>query len=297
VSRADGAGTLWVIGAGRAGLALGLLLFRARGAELGLLHFGGRRATPPAHPLFEGDSPAATYAAGWTVPAGPIAGVVIAVPDAALAEAAGRLAGARLPAGTPVLHLCGAQGAEVLGPVAAAGCAIGALHPLAAVADPVEGADRLRGVWWGVEAEGEALLFAGRIVAAAEGRMLRVEPGAKPLYHAAAVFASNYIVALLAVAEQLMQRAGAEPGAARAALGALAAGALANVAEAGPAAALTGPVVRGDVETLRLHLASLSDSERALYSPLARATLGLAAERGLDSEARDRIQRLLEEER
>lgn len=294
---AAGAEPLWIIGAGRAGLALGLLLHRAGMVGDGGLWVSGRRPDAPDHPLFRSAAAPAVYRAGLGVPAQELVGVVLAVPDAALPGVAAALAAAGLPSGTPVLHLSGALGAEALAPLAEAGFPVGALHPLAAVADPVAGADRLRGVWWGVEAEGEAMLLAGRIVAAAEGRMLRIEPGAKPRYHAAAVFASNYVVVLLHLAERLMRQAGAEPGAARAALTALAAGAVANVEATGPADALTGPVARGDAPTLRLHLAGLSEPERAVYSPLAGAALELAGEGGLDPAAAQRISQVLEEER
>jgi predicted short-subunit dehydrogenase-like oxidoreductase (DUF2520 family) len=286
---------MWIVGAGRAGLALGLLLWR-RGAVT-RLHLAGRRAEPPAHPLFHGAEPPATYAAGLALPPFRPDGVVLAVPDGALAGVAEGLASAGLPVGTPVLHLSGVHGAAILRPLADAGCDTGAMHPLAAVADPVAGAERLRGAWWGVEAEGAALAFAERIVTAAEGRVLRVAPGGKALYHAAAVFASNHVVALLGAAEAMMTRAGVEPESARAALCALAAGAVDNVAEAGPAHALTGPVARGDAETLRLHVDALSPGERFLYFPLAGAALGLARRHGLDHEAARRIERFLEEHR
>jgi predicted short-subunit dehydrogenase-like oxidoreductase (DUF2520 family) len=294
MSPASGGDHLWIVGAGRAGLALGLLLFRS-GALAGLT-VTGRRSDPPAHPLFDGSFPGARYT-DQLEPPDPLTGVLLAVPDDVLSAAAARLAGVGVSAGTPVLHLCGAQGAEVLRPLAEAGCATGALHPLVAIADAATGAERLRGAWWGVEADGAALTLAEHIVAAAEGQVLAVAPGGKALYHAAAVFAANYAVALLGTAERLMERAGVEPAAARAALTTLAAGAVANVARSGPAAALTGPVARGDAETLRLHLRRLSEAERALYSVLARAALGLARERGLESGAAERIERVLEEER
>jgi predicted short-subunit dehydrogenase-like oxidoreductase (DUF2520 family) len=295
MSGASGADSLWIVGAGRAGLALGLLLCRSGMAEH--IGFTGHRAEAPDHPLFSGSVPGAHYSDRLQPPEHALTGVLLAVPDAALPEVARRLAGLGLPAKVPVLHLSGAHGAEVLQPLAEAGYSTGTLHPLAAIADPVEGAGRLRGVWWGVEAEGVALLLADRIVGAAEGRVLRVAPGAKPLYHAAAVFASNYVVALLGVAEQLMERAGAEPGAARAALVSLAAGAVANAEAAGPVAALTGPIARGDVETLRLHLSKLSEPERGLYLPLAGSVLRLAERRGLDRKSVRRIETLLREER
>ncbi|CAN5698866.1 hypothetical protein BH23GEM3_BH23GEM3_06000 [soil metagenome] len=293
MSEGAGEDDLRIIGAGRVGLALGLLLQRAGAARS--LTFVGRRSTAPDHPLFAGGGYVASYHAGLPPAAPPPTGVLLAVQDAALPEAVRALARERLPAGTPVLHLSGALGADLLQPLAERGCSVGSLHPLAAIADSVEGAERLRDVWWGVEAAGEAGELAGRIVAAASGRILTITPGGKPLYHAAAVFASNYVVALLATAEQAMGRAGAPLPEARAALAALASGAVHNVAVSDPCAALTGPVARGDADTVALHLAHLSDAERALYSPLTRAALELARVRGVDVADARRIEHLLED--
>jgi predicted short-subunit dehydrogenase-like oxidoreductase (DUF2520 family) len=146
-----------------------------------------------------------------------------------------------------------------------------------------------------VEGEGAAGALAERIVAACGGRVLRVRPGGKAIYHAAAVFAANYAVALLGVGERLMERAGIAPEEARAALAGLAAGAVANTAAHGPAAALTGPVARGDEATVRLHLARLSAEERPLYCLLGKETLRLARAAGLDPEAADRVAHALGE--
>ena len=284
---------LWIVGAGRMGLALGLVLHGAGGVHS--LTFVGRDSTPPDHPLFIGDTPVARYR---TLP-DPLdllpTGVVLAVPDSALTEAVADLIVAGLRPGTPVLHMSGAYGLDVLQPLAKLSCPVGSLHPLASVADPIRGAERLRGVWWGVAAEGAALGLAERIVQAAEGRILSLSPGTQPLYHAAAVFASNYVVALLSAAERLMEQAGVRTEDAREALTELATGTVRNVAAKDPVAALTGPIARGDAGTVALHLASLSDAERALYSPLARAVLELARVRGVDLAAAQRIEDLLED--
>ncbi|HEV2132134.1 MAG TPA: Rossmann-like and DUF2520 domain-containing protein [Longimicrobiaceae bacterium] len=289
---------LWIVGPGRMGLALGGLLHQAR--AVASLTYLGRRPAPPPHALFEGDSPPARYLPDLLALASlhpDPTGVLLAVPDAAVEEVAARLAESELPPGIPVLHLSGTLELEVLAPLARVGYSVGVLHPLAAVADPVEGAQRLRGAWFGIEGEGAALALAERIVHAAEGHALRLQPSMRPLYHAAAVFASNYLVALLGVAERLMARAGVSQAEARAALTQLAAGALAGVAERGPAAALTGPIARGDAGTVRLHLARLSGDERLLYSVLAGETLSLARESregGVDP-ALAHIEELLEE--
>ena len=226
--------------------------------------------------------------AGWTVVVSGrdwvrpphVTGVVIAVPDRAIASVADTLSSS-LAAGTPVLHTSGSIGLEALQPLAAHGCSVGGLHPLASATGP----DALRGVWWGVEANGPPLALAERIVAASDGQILSVPAEGRALYHAAAVLASNALVALLSTAEGVMERAGVAPEQTRPALAALAGGALGSVERLGPVAALTGPISRGDVDTVRAHLAQLSPTERAVYCALAREALALARQRGLDPAA------------
>lgn len=285
---------LWIIGAGRTGLALGLRLHRAHAA--GRLTVTGRLAQAPEHPLFAGDPPGAEYRPSIENPPSGMDAVLIAVPDRAIAEVAHRLASIDLLSTIPILHTSGSRSTDILRPLADRGHSVGSVHPLAAIADPVEGADRLAGATWGVEGEGAAAALAERIVAACGGTALRIAPGGKPAYHAAAVFASNYAAALLGVAERLMEQAGVDAADARPALTALAAGAVENVAARGPAQALTGPIVRGDVETVALHLERLSAGERALYCLLGREALRLARSAGLDAAAAERLQALLGED-
>ncbi|MDB4948057.1 MAG: hypothetical protein JWM27_706 [Gemmatimonadetes bacterium] len=285
-------GLIWIVGPGRVGLSLGVALHRAGAA----LAFSGRGGAIPNHPLLEGDPPAARWRGGsFAAPAG-LSGIVVAVPDRAVREVAGRLASADIDRSVPVVHTSGALGMEALESLRAAGHPVGGVHPLAAVADTVDGADRLRGAAFGVEGEGLARALAERVVAACGGVALPIRGGGKPLYHAAAVFASNYAVALLAVAERLMEAAGVDAEDARPALAALAEGAVANVRALGPAAALTGPVARGDDETVRLHRARLSAGVRPLYSLLGREALALAERAGLDPAAVDRVRAALGDE-
>lgn len=284
-------GHLWIVGAGRTGLSLGLRLHRSH--AVGRLTISGRRPAAPEHPLFAGRPPAARYLSSLdTGPADPDA-IVVAVPDRAIEEVAGRIAALGLPAHLPVLHTSGSRGGDTLAALAALGHPVGSAHPLAALADPVVGAERLAGATWGIEGEGEALRLAERIVAACGGRALHLAPGGKAVYHAAAVFASNYAVTLLSVAERLMEAAGVNAEDARPALAGLAAGAVENVGARGPAAALTGPVARGDAETVEFHLARLSADERALYCLLGREALRLAREAGVEEAAAERLSALL----
>lgn len=286
-----GAEGVWVVGAGRIGLSLALLLHRAGAAAP--LTVSGRRPAPPDHPLFAAG--AARYQADLSAPSPPPALAVIAVADADVAAVAERLAPVLAPP-TVVLHTSGALGSEALRPLAQRGCPVGSLHPLAAVADPLSGADRLRGAWFAAEGDPGAVEAARGVVEAAGGRLLEINPAGKPLYHAAAVLASNYLVALFAAAERLLAASGAPPAEGRAALLELARGALANLEGADTAAALTGPVSRGDAETVRRHLDRLSPPDAALYSTLGREALSLARRRGLDADAARRLEILLGED-
>lgn len=281
---------LWIVGPGRLGLALGLRLARAGAVDA--LVYSGRRAGPPPHPLFRGDS-ISRYQAGLDPAPGDLTGVLLAVPDDALAAAVAELAAAPLPHAVPVLHASGSQSVDVLAPLAAHGHPVGGIHALAAIADPVEGADRLRGATFGVEGDGAARALAERLVAACGGQVLAIRPGGKALYHAAAVFASNYAVALLSIAERLMDEAGIPAEDAQPALAALAAGAVENVAARGPVEALTGPVARGDAATVERHLARLSGADRDVYCLLGREALKLAVSRGLGPAAAARLRTLL----
>ena len=282
---------LWIIGPGRLGLALGLRLRRA-GAVASLV-YSGRRPFAPDHPLFGASDAIARYQSSVDPVPDALTGILIAVPDDAISAAVEELVSVALPEGVPVLHASGSQSLDVLAPLAARGHPVGGMHALAAIADPVEGADRLRGATFGVEGEGAARALAERLVAACGGRVLAIRPGGKALYHAAAVVASNYAVALLSVAERLMAEAGVPAEESQPALAALAAGAVENVAARGPAAALTGPVARGDAATVRRHLARLSGADRDLYCLLGREALKLAMARGLDPAAAARLGDLL----
>jgi predicted short-subunit dehydrogenase-like oxidoreductase (DUF2520 family) len=119
-------------------------------------------------------------------------------------------------------------------------------------------------------------------------RPFRLTRRAKAAYHAAAVFASNYFVVVEAVAHRLLQRAGVPRAAAWRALRPLVEGTLENLAR-GPAAALTGPVVRGDVTTIRRHRAALPAADEALYRALGRGALALAREGGMDDATAGRV--------
>jgi predicted short-subunit dehydrogenase-like oxidoreductase (DUF2520 family) len=192
------------------------------------------------------------------------------------------------------LHLSGARTSQVLTPLARRGAHAGSLHPLMTVAkEPRDAASRLQGATFALEGDPAAVRAGRRLARALGGVPAVVPPKARPAYHAGAVFASNYVVAALAAAEDLLVEAGLTRRAARAALARLARASVENAAAVGPAAALTGPIARGDVATVRRHLASLDAGMRRLYAALGRHALRLAREAGLRGARARAIARLL----
>ncbi len=223
--------------------------------------------------------------------------ILIAVPDGAIGDVARVLADAGMRSGV-ALHTCGARGPEALAPLAAAGVACGAWHPLQTVANPEEGARVLPGVAFAIDGEGEAAAWAEHLTAGLDGLALHISATKRPLYHAAAVMASNYLIALLSTAVMLMREAGVEEATARRALAPLARASIENASRMGPAAALTGPIARGDSDTVREHLVALANAAPeavGLYCAAGLATLQIARQQGLGKSSVSAIGELLRE--
>lgn len=235
-----------VIGPGRAGSALALALGQA-----------GWEVEPP---LRRGDD-LAHAAIGVDL-------LVIATPDSAVADVAAAIAPAP---GTVVAHLAGALGLEVL----AGHHHTAALHPLVAIPRPDLGARRLReGAWFGVAANGPgARRLVDRVVSDLNGMLVEVDDTDRAAYHAAAVIASNHLVALLAQAERVAATAGVP----LEAFLDLVRGTIDNVELMGTKAALTGPVARGDEATLDRHRAVLDPSEHEGYDAMVALARRLVA--------------------
>src|SRR5207244_9518859 len=131
---------------------------------------------------------------------------------------------------------------------------VGTLHPLSAIADGKISMRALKGTVFGVEGDDVGRATAGKLVAAISGIVLPLDGTQMASYHAAAALASNYIVAAIDAAAQVLALAGVSPQQAAKALVPLARGALDNVAERGTTDGLTGPVRRGDAVTVSRHL-------------------------------------------
>ena len=194
--------------------------------------------------------------------------VLVATPDAAIADTAAALAPGLEP-GALVVHLSGACTLDELTKLELARPDVrtGALHPLQSLPSAAVGVDRLPGSWCAVDGPDDV----ERIAVSLGMRPFRVAPEQRTAYHAAACIASNHLVALLGQ----VARVAAEAGVPADALLPLVRATVENVAALGTADALTGPVARGDVDTVARHLDALPAGEQAAYRALAAAALQL----------------------
>jgi predicted short-subunit dehydrogenase-like oxidoreductase (DUF2520 family) len=218
--------------------------------------------------------------------------VFLTVPDGAIAAVAGAV---RWREGQAVVHCSGALGLDILAPAREAGANIGCLHPLQSFPSREGAPARFRGITCGVQGAeplGAALERVARDLGATPVRLEGVD---RALYHAAAVFASNYVVSLMAAAARTWEQAGLPLEAARPALAPLLLGAAGNIEAHELPEALTGPVARGDIATVQRHLAALDDASlRALYRGLAAELLRLPL--GHSPEVASRLEALLRED-
>ena len=221
--------------------------------------------------------------------------VLVGVPDDAIAPVAAEIAPA-LRRDVVACHLSGAAPLEALSAVEEAGALPASIHPLQTFPDVATGVERLPGSAVAVTARAEAAYGVAETLARdAGGRPFRLADDRKPLYHAAAVFCSNYLTAVESIAERLFGAAGV-PDPLRA-LAPLARASLDHALDLGPERALTGPAVRGDAGTVRRNLEALSQRAPDLVTPylaLARASLDLAARGGrVDAASRRRMEEVL----
>lgn len=251
-----------IIGPGRVGQTFMRLLAPLEGVELG--DIAGRSP---------GRAAAAAQAAGAGTPA-PLDGMraadlwLLTVPDGQITAVAEALAALPLPPAAAV-HCSGFLSSEALAPLAAKGWDTASCHPVRSFADPAEAARQFAGTYCGLEGTGAALSTIRGLIEALGGQPFAVNSGKKALYHAAAVISNNFTVVLQALALETWEEAGVDAATARALCATLLEGTARNVAQLGPAAALTGPAARGDTEVMARQEAAL-----AAWHPEAGALYG-----------------------
>ena len=265
---------VFIIGPGHVGRGL-FRAFRASGVEVVGLH--GKR--PSGVATSSGNIPRDAAKANV---------VIVSVRDPQLDEAIEEVATAagdgRIARGSVVLHTSAIAEPGGLRALSEAGFPGGTFHPLVPFSDPETSAELLRKAWIGIDGDNAAKNASRRLAGHLGARTLEIPPGKKPAYHAAAVISSNFPVVLASVAGHLLHDIGIPDASAYQAVESLMAGALSNMKQALPDDALTGPVVRGDAETVAKHLRALQGHDSALevYRSLSTAAVEIAQRRGVD---------------
>lgn len=223
--------------------------------------------------------------------------LVLAVPDDSLVALVEELAAdGHLRPGQVVLHTSGRHGLAALAAAAAVGARPVAMHPAMTFTGTDVDLERLTGCVFGLTVGDDDAALAEGIVADLGGRPVRIPEDQRTTYHAALAHGANHLVTLVSQSMDLLRSTGADDPSAL--LRPLLQAALDNVLAYG-GAALTGPVARGDVETLAAHLVALGDapaSTHDAYLAMARATADRAVADGRLAPARGAdVRRVLDE--
>jgi predicted short-subunit dehydrogenase-like oxidoreductase (DUF2520 family) len=258
-----------IVGAGNLGAALARSLQQA-GYAIEVVIARPRRAS-----LRKAQRLAEQVGAGAvTDPSGVEAGLVwFCVPDAALASAAQLLAPTIEWKGRVAVHSSGALGSDELAALRRRGAAVASVHPMMTFVR--RSRPSLAGVPFAIEGDAGAVRVSRRVVQDLGGLAYSIRKKDKAAYHAWGTFASPLFTALLATTEQVAIAAGVKGKAARQRMIPILLQTLANYASFGAAGAFSGPIVRGDVDTVRRHLGVLrgSSAAREVYLALAASAL------------------------
>jgi predicted short-subunit dehydrogenase-like oxidoreductase (DUF2520 family) len=222
--------------------------------------------------------------------------VFITTPDDAIARVAAEV---KWYARQTVVHCSGAHSSGILELAEHYGTNTGCFHPLQTFAGIDQAIDNIPGSTFALEAQEPLLTTLKNMATDLGGEWVILQPGNKVLYHAAAVFACNYLVTLVKLATDLWQTFGIPQEQATRALMPLLRGSLNNIANVGIPNCLTVPIARGDSGTIKKHLNALENAESPLldiYRELGLNTIPIALEKGkIDAQQAADLQNLLQE--
>ncbi len=262
-----------IIGAGRLGTTLAVAL-EAKGYPIRSLVARHAQSARKAVTFLKGR--VKTFAANQIGSLGAADLFLITVPDDQIARVAAQLGSLNFDPKPTVLHTSGALSSEVLSRLRAKGWHTGSVHPLFSVSDPHAS---IEGAFWSVEGDARAVRLAKTLVRNLGGTSFSIRTADKPLYHAAAVMTSGNVTALFDVALEMLVECGLTRKTARRILQPLLLSTVHNLETKDPANALTGTFSRGDVETVKRHLAALKDHQLVealqLYALLGKRSLKL----------------------
>jgi len=266
-----------IIGAGMVGTAIGYLLKKA-GREIVAIadksatalqrahsYTGGKTYRKPQEVLHDADC------------------ILITTPDDIILSVCKEISRAPSIKGKYIFHMSGAGGLDLLEPAKKAGASVGSIHPLQSFSSIDNAIKNIPSSYFGITADTKSRKQAEVIALALGGKPIYISAKQKPLYHAAACVASNYLVSLLNVVESIYQSIGINEEDAKKAYLPLIYGSLKNIELSGTVSALTGPIARGDSGTIQRHVDAIHVNlphYASLYSSLGLVTVDLARKKG-----------------
>jgi len=269
-----------IVGAGKVGTALAVLLQKAGYAISGI----ASRTLSSAKSTAERLNPVPIYTEkGHEItPEGDI--VILSTRDDAIGEACGEIAEkGGFKRGQIVLHVSGSIPSSILSPAREKGCFIGSMHPLQSFADVEVAIKKLAGSYFCLEGNPEALEVAKRLAYDLGGQVMTIQTKDKPIYHAAAVIASNFFVSIIDMSLRFYEAIGIDREKGLTALMPLIEGSLNNIRQLGPIKALTGPIARGDAGVVDSHIEAIKHLIPEFlppYSELSRLNVDVARRKG-----------------
>ena len=191
--------------------------------------------------------------------------IFICVPDREIEKLGNELSSGGLNwKGKYVFHCSGLLTSDALSSLKEKNAYVASFHPIQSFSQkkPVE--NKFKGIYFGLEGDEEALNLAKKIVEKLEAKYLRISKENKALYHTACTIASNFFVVLLDIATELLKETDISKELAFNSLFPLVKGTMENIEKFGIKEALTGPLIRGDLETIHAHIKALEDKPEEL---------------------------------
>jgi predicted short-subunit dehydrogenase-like oxidoreductase (DUF2520 family) len=266
-----------IIGTGMVGTAIGFLLKKAgynvavicdkssAALQRALPYTGGNICRKPSETLQQADY------------------ILITTPDDFISSACKEIAASPLIKGKMVFHMSGGGGLDLLESAKKAGASVASIHPLQSFSSIEQAIKNIPGSYFGVTADKKASAHAKNIIHKLGGIPIVISNNQKSLYHAAACFASNYLVSLMNIVESIYQSIGIQGKDAKKAYLPLVYGSLKNIEKSGTVFSLTGPIARGDYGTIEKHLSAIHKKlpqYASLYSTLGLVTVEIARQKG-----------------
>ena len=278
-----------IIGAGKVGVSLGLALV-SKGLRLKYISDCNPDAARRAKKIIKTgkmtqDNRLATQAAEISF---------ICVPDGLIRKVVRELSELALD-GHYIFHTSGAVTSRVLRPLSRQGAVVASFHPIQTFATTCPDPDIFRGIFFSLEGDEKAIELGQSLAGKLQSGVILISPANKPLYHLACSMASNFMVVLLAEVKNLFELLGLDEKASLEVIYPLLSRTLLNVKELGCEQSLTGPILRGDLKTVKGHLKALSsqpDLEK-LYRLMSLEALKMAEKRGLSASKVKALKRLL----